>query len=481
LIDELGLVKIDLLLADIQGAEVAMLEGMQKSLMLGKVRNLIVSTHDGCISGDFATHQRCIQWIKEKNGHIIAEHTVEESFSGDGMIAASFHEKERIKVTISYNRAEHSLFGSPWARISSMLEQPAQPAPLSTTVAAIPDESSRSVQEVRSLKQQVKHCRIVVNRRLRNESKPKSWWLRHALSVRKLRRYLEQRSQEMTCLARLHRLRKTKKTELILGLHGMFELLSDDEIVSRSMIQHLSWDMRAIRQVVNLVQQHTGKSLRASTLLDIGANIGMVGLQMLSTGRMKRCVAFEPDPTNFALLWSNVRINGLEDSYDLHPVALGSRSRTCIFELSPTNCGDHRVRAQVPSGTGDLYDESTRGTTTVQMRDLDGIIDRCPGDFVRKIGLCWMDVQGFEAEVIRGGMRHLRAHAWPTVMEFWPYGLIRAGMDACELMNLLSPIWTRFTVLEHGSEPSWKSLDEIELLWQGVGTSGDFVNLLLVR
>jgi len=71
-----------------------------------------VSTHHHLISGSPVTHQKALQLILECGGHVIAEHTVDESFSGDGLIVASFDDGDRgMAVPISYARARDSLFG----------------------------------------------------------------------------------------------------------------------------------------------------------------------------------------------------------------------------------------------------------------------------------------------------------------------------------------------------------------------------------
>jgi hypothetical protein len=48
-----------------------------------------------------------------RGGTILAEHSVAESFSGDGLIAVSFDSTDSnlAPIPISYNRASHSLFG----------------------------------------------------------------------------------------------------------------------------------------------------------------------------------------------------------------------------------------------------------------------------------------------------------------------------------------------------------------------------------
>ena len=102
---------VDLLHVDIQGWELKMLQGSIKSLNKKKVRFLFISTHHHSISHDPLIHQKCIDFIKENGGYIISEHTIYESFSGDGLIVASFDKKDsEFKVPITYNRACNNMF-----------------------------------------------------------------------------------------------------------------------------------------------------------------------------------------------------------------------------------------------------------------------------------------------------------------------------------------------------------------------------------
>ena len=102
---------LDILLLDIQGAETKLLRSGELLFKKNLIRFVIVSTHHHSISNDSLTHQKCLEMIKSWGGHIIAEHTVTESYSGDGLIAASFeHKDQNLVVNISYARACNSLF-----------------------------------------------------------------------------------------------------------------------------------------------------------------------------------------------------------------------------------------------------------------------------------------------------------------------------------------------------------------------------------
>lgn len=106
-----GLNTIDMLHMDVQGAELEVLQTLIDDGIIGKIRFLFVSTHHFHISGDPLTHEKCLYLLKKAGAHIICEHTVEESYSGDGMIVASFHSQDTdMLLEVSRNRASASLF-----------------------------------------------------------------------------------------------------------------------------------------------------------------------------------------------------------------------------------------------------------------------------------------------------------------------------------------------------------------------------------
>lgn len=112
LMAETGLDRVSLLMVDIQGFETVLLERAADLLRAGRIRFAVVSTHHHLISGDALTHQRVLDLLRACGGHVIAEHSVPESYSGDGLIAVSFDERDRdLTVDISHARAKESLFG----------------------------------------------------------------------------------------------------------------------------------------------------------------------------------------------------------------------------------------------------------------------------------------------------------------------------------------------------------------------------------
>lgn len=103
---------IDLLLADVQGAETILLERGRELFAKGAVRFLCIATHHHSISGNALTHQMALTLLTDLGAHVICEHSVSESFAGDGLIAVSFDPRDRdLVVEVSRARSKDSLFG----------------------------------------------------------------------------------------------------------------------------------------------------------------------------------------------------------------------------------------------------------------------------------------------------------------------------------------------------------------------------------
>lgn len=103
---------IEILHMDVQGAELPFIRSMAAAVEGRQVRFVVVSTHHSSISGSRTTHADCRDALLDFGAVILAEHDVQQSYSGDGLIAASFFpEDRRIELPpVSLNKASLSLF-----------------------------------------------------------------------------------------------------------------------------------------------------------------------------------------------------------------------------------------------------------------------------------------------------------------------------------------------------------------------------------
>ncbi len=118
---------------------------------------------------------------------------------------------------------------------------------------------------------------------------------------------------------------------------------------------------------------------------DIGANVGTYTL--LASGVCgASTIAFEPDPPSFASLCRNVFVNGLDNVVSPRRLALGAAAGEVAFTVG-LQAGGHIVH------------EGSEATQTVPMDTLDSCLDGRVPTMIK------MDVEGFEADVLRGARR----------------------------------------------------------------------------
>jgi len=116
---------IELLHMDVQGAETGFIRSMRRSEAARRIRFLVVSTHHESISGSASTHDDCLEELRSQGAVVLAEHSVAESFSGDGLIVASLNARDRWLQLPPMSRAPAELSDLIWE--SAGLAQAAAP------------------------------------------------------------------------------------------------------------------------------------------------------------------------------------------------------------------------------------------------------------------------------------------------------------------------------------------------------------------
>lgn len=149
------------------------------------------------------------------------------------------------------------------------------------------------------------------------------------------------------------------------------------------------------------------KLVRAGdTVLDVGANIGVLSLFLSDLVGPRGCVhAFEPNPRTYALLLRSISANPRRN-IRAHGVALGEAESELTLSIPQGNAGG----ASLAGLAGQTIDSAVR----VPVVPLDIWAQRMA---VRKVDFMKMDVEGFEPQALRGGLEFLRA-ARPRAIVF---------------------------------------------------------------
>jgi len=276
-----------------------------------------------------------------------------------------------------------------------------------------------------------------------------------------------------------HRLRRPIT---VASRQGRFTIATDvEDPISRCLYFYGHFELDLIGQTLKCLRElGLCRPAGQGTVVDIGANIGVISIGMLHTGEFARAIAIEPEPRNFALLERNVRQNQLDEAMLCLPVAVSDRQGSVEFELSADNFGDHRVRTTDRAASdADAFGETRRRVIAVPARGLDDLLAELPADRTRDIALVWMDVQGHEGHVLRGA-RQLLSRGVPVVAEFWPYGLARSGTSRAEFLDLVGQHFATYWVIREGRAVR-HPIGELDRLFDELPGPNDFENLIFVQ
>lgn len=230
---------------------------------------------------------------------------------------------------------------------------------------------------------------------------------------------------------------------------GYLLVYKEDQIIGRSLLETGRFQEDKISEVaIFLSSRH---QFQPELFVDIGANIGTHSVFCLKNEICKTAISFEPDPFNYHLLKRNTGANDLSGRSTLYQLALSDNTGEIEMELSSFNFGDHRIK---PAATPRVSfgEETERATASVASITLDELSSRI--DLQWDKALVWIDTQGHDGNIFKGGSRFLFSHAGPRflVSEFWPYGIERSGSKQSyfEMLNTCALIYDI-------NQPGWQA------------------------
>lgn len=269
----------------------------------------------------------------------------------------------------------------------------------------------------------------------------------------------------------------TTTDRLVLGCHANedYIVFTSDKVIGKLLYCRGDFDFQKFERALTILNLSSKRyrDEKEWVLYDIGANIGSIGIPALKRGYVDRVVAFEPDPDNFRLLRVNAILNGVDNKMDCYQVGLGAENGRAQLTKCVTNYGDHRIKSTLDAAVEEERAQAPE-TITVEIRKLDDFLTES-SDYI-----LWMDVQGYEANVLTGGSKAIKS-ARPIILEFVPKDLIES-----QTMNILVEHLTNnhYTTFYDLNEPVPKAikLDRPSILHLGaiLSESNSFTDILVV-
>jgi FkbM family methyltransferase len=277
-------------------------------------------------------------------------------------------------------------------------------------------------------------------------------------------------------------LRRFNNPATLTTQQGIFRVpIGVSDPISRELFLQGQFELDLINDAMALLNGLSGRTRGRGTLIDIGANNGVISIGMLVTGHLDKAIAIEPEPVNFARLQENVALNALDASIIRLNTAVSNAKSELIFELSDANYGDHRVRmASAPAGMREVFQESERPVITVPADTLDTVLAGLPRQFTDDVAVIWIDVQGYEGYVFQGAKESL-ARGIPVVSEIWPYGIARAGMTMDDFNAVVVDIWKSFWAKRREERFVRYPILAFRAFLDELGPAGSYDNVIFTR
>jgi FkbM family methyltransferase len=193
--------------------------------------------------------------------------------------------------------------------------------------------------------------------------------------------------------------------------------IAKSDMISRSLFIRGTYGVKPQKLAYEILKK-TGFEFHC--LINVGANIGTTVIQLAEYG-FQHGIAIEPHPRTYKLLKTNLELNGLL-KYKSYNIALGSHKGFTSL-TNNTNLGVNEISLT-----------NTEDSIRVKINTLDEIVAVSESPLEPHGTLLWMDVQGFEYEVLLGGQIFLK-NICPLVIEFWPQEMSKHSFRI-DLVNL---------------------------------------------
>lgn len=267
---------------------------------------------------------------------------------------------------------------------------------------------------------------------------------------------------------------------MVLTRNGRLMFNSKDKTTGRILHVWRNHEFIEMKETVELlVKEKIIEKPQEGIVVDVGGYIGMSSTGFLLNDMFSKSLAFEPSPENFRLLEKNVALNGLEEKISAYNIALSDEAGTLEFELSTKNYGDNRVRKVSSQGS---YGEEERSVIDIKADTFDNFLKENPSIEQERIKFIWMDIQGHEANFIKGASKFLSEHKnIPVAMEFWPYAMERSGVIKEDFISNINDLYANFYIMNKLSDGS-QEIKNIERYYDELLNSGDSssgLNILL--
>ncbi len=169
-----------------------------------------------------------------------------------------------------------------------------------------------------------------------------------------------------------------------------------------------------------------GLTRPGTTMLDVGANIGLTSLPVLHARPTAKVISFEPSPNTLGSLRRTRDESALTDRWQVMGKAAGRAPGTIDFFISSADLGD--FDSLVDTGRS-----GERRKVTVDVTTLDEVWEQQGRPAVSVIKI---DVEGAETDVLAGARKLVESERPHIILEWYEDNLKPYGYDPASLLDI---------------------------------------------
>lgn len=164
------------------------------------------------------------------------------------------------------------------------------------------------------------------------------------------------------------------------------------------------------------------------TVLDIGANIGALTLQMAKkVSPSGKIFSFEPSPLNYQYASKNISLNNFSNIKMINQGLGNEKSTAFLYNVNPKNRGMLRL----------LQDEEQNNSYEKEAVEIDTLDSSIKNFSIPKPDFIKIDVEGFEYKVLEGAYETLSKYKPALFIELDDQNLREQKSNAKELVQFL--------------------------------------------
>ena len=241
-----------------------------------------------------------------------------------------------------------------------------------------------------------------------------------------------------------------------------YNVVADDYIQNYSIFEP---------EMVNLFQTLINKN---DVVLDVGANVGLTSILFCELA--KNVFSYEPSKNTFENLKINLENSGY-NNFHINNFGLGEKKEELILTYNPKN----KTNAFINNVNFSNYSESQNLISEkVQIKRLDDLsIEIIPNGTSETINFIKIDVEGFEIDVIKGGLKLINKEKPIIILEMNPFCInCFKRLDLPSFVDFLNNTFPICFALHKNTYLNLKNIDELSFVLHENIVNLKYLNIL---